>query len=206
MESIKLTFGTDEGFILSVSTVQNNYEKKNLLKIVMEEYDSDSYLINVFGAKDLKSVFPVFKVKDTSFFRFQLNGKTSGVLKTGSKGEISSFPVGDKVYGIEILNEDYQKLFESKGGHSNKILTVWYAPEEEDHGLFFKCRRTVTDGGEIEVDGLFSTATTATIALNNTSTEKFKRAYFKEPSFMHRRNFYFVFNKEEELMGNLYLN
>ena len=68
MDTITLTFGTEQFTYLSISSVQNNYEKKNLLPIALEENGPDSYKINIFGADNLDSVFPVFKTTKPSFF------------------------------------------------------------------------------------------------------------------------------------------
>lgn len=207
MDTLKLCFETDKGISISVSSVQNKYDKKNLLPIVMEEINYNSYLIHVFGADNLESVFPVIKVDHTAFLKLHLNNRSSPCLQVENSGELSSFPVGRKVYGLEILNETKQKLFESNGGHSNKVLTVEYSPDEgqDECGIYLNFERrgrTEFDGcSRIETDGC-----RATVALNNTSTETFNTKYFKEPQSMVKRHLYFVFEKKEKMMGNLYLD
>lgn len=207
MDTIRLNFGTKECVEFSVSSVQNSYNDENLLPIVVEEHLHDSYLVNIFGADNLKSVFPVFKVSSTSFFKFKLNNRKSPCLKV-HRGYISSFPFEGKVYGLEILNQDKQKEFESKGGHSNKILEVYFSPDEGEDvcGIYRSSSRTETDGisrCRTETDGIEPPL--ATVALNNTSTETYTKSYFREPTSMNKRTFYFVFNRKEKMMGNLYL-
>jgi hypothetical protein len=204
MQTIRLNFGTKECVEFSVSSVQNSYNDENLLPIVVEEHLHDSYLVNIFGADKLKSVFPVFKVSSTSFFKFKLNNRKSPCLKVDS-GYISSFPFEGKVYGLEILNQDKQKEFESKGGHSNKILEVYFSPDKgEDVCGIFSSSRTEIDGcSRTETDGIGPPL--ATVALNNSSTETYTKSHFREPKSMNKRTFYFVFKQTEKMMDNLYL-
>jgi len=212
METITLTFGTKGHVNFSVSSTQNNYEQKNLLRIVMEEDGPSSYLINIFGAENLESVFPVFKATETSFFKFEHNKRLSPCIRVGSGGQISSFIVQNTVYGLEILNESKQKIFERCGGHNQKNLNVWFGIDEgeDDCGIYFTVRqgKTETDGcSRVETDCIqFDGPKRATIALNNTSTEKYTTANFQEPWTMNKRTFKFCFKKSEKMMDNLYLN
>ena len=205
METITLTFGTDSRVNFSVSSTQNNYDQKNLLPIVMEENGPSSYKINIFGADNLESVFPVFKPTETSFFKFVHGTRSSQCIKVPSYGTISSFPFESKIYGLEVLNKPKQDLFEKYGGHDQKNLTVWFAVDEGEDvcGIYFTAGRTETDGcrSGIETDGL---TTLATIALNNSSKDVYEPAYFKEPKIMFKRTFNFCF-KKSKMMGNLYL-
>jgi hypothetical protein len=212
MESITLTFGTKGHVEFSVSSNQNNY--KTLLPIVIEENGPQSYNVNIFGAEEHESVFPFFKAIETSFFKFEHNDTRSPCIKIEDGGRISSFPIKDKVYGLEILNERKQKLFEKHGGHNQKNLIVWFGVDEgeDDCGIYFTTRRsdgldtrsrTETDGiSRVETDG----PRRATVALNNTSTERYTEAYFQEPLIMNKRTFNFVFQKSKKMMDNLYLN
>ena len=218
METITLTFGTKGHVKFSVSSNQNNY--KTLLPIVIEENGPQSYNVNIFGADEHESVFPFFKATETSFFKFEHNDNRSPCIKVEEGGHISSFPIKDKVYGLEILNERKQKLFEKHGGHHQKNLIVWFGIDEgeDDCGIYFTTRRTdgldirsrtETDGCRVETDGYSSpriVAQMATVALNNTSTERYTKAYFQEPQIMNKRTFNFVFQKSEKMMDNLYLN
>ncbi|CCV02241.1 hypothetical protein IIV30_046R [Invertebrate iridescent virus 30] len=225
MESITLTFGTMGSTQLSVSSVQNNYDKKNLLPIVIEENGPQGYTVNIFEADHLNSVFPFFKATETSFFKFKHNDKMSSCLRVQNGGQISSFPIKDKIYGLEILNENKQKMFEQAGGHHQKNLIVWFGVYEgyDDCGIYNW--RTQTDGGfnlksdGIQTDGGRRTETDggrrtdetdgyskATVALNNSSTEKFRSIYFKEPYKMNQRTFNFCFKKFDKMMDNLYIN
>jgi hypothetical protein len=225
MESITLTFGTKGRVEFSVSSKQNNY--KTLLPIVIEENGPQSYNVNIFGAEEHESVFPFFKATETSFFKFEHNDTRSSCFKIENGGRISSFLIEDKVYGLEILNERKQKLFEKHGGHNQKNLIVWFGVDEgeDDCGIYFTTRRsdsldnqctgrhgsqshdirprTETDGiSRVETDG----PCRATVALNNTSTERYTEAYFQEPLIMNKRTFNFVFQKSKKMMDNLYLN
>lgn len=206
MESITLTFGTKGHVEFSVSSNQNNY--KTLLPIVIEENGPQSYNVNIFGAEEHESVFPFFKATETSFFKFEHNDTRSPCIKIEDGGHISSFPIKDKVYGLEILNERKQKLFEKHGGHHQKNLIVWFGVDEgeDDCGIFFattrRFRTEFADVSRVETDG----PCRATVALNNTSTERYTEAYFKEPSIMNKRTFNFVFQKSKKMMDNLYLN
>jgi hypothetical protein len=208
MEAIRLTFGTKGHVNFSVSSVQNNYDSSNLLPIAMEENGPNSYNINIFGAENLESVFPVFKVTETSFFKFEHNAKISSCIRVKPPGQISSFPIEDTVYGLEILNKQKQNLFEKCGGHNQKNLTVWFGVDEGEDvcGIYCTPRkyRTQTDGCSDQVDGYMPKA--ATVALNNTSTEKYKSAYFQEPRTMNKRTFNFCFQQPKKMMDNLYLN
>jgi hypothetical protein len=195
METITLTFGTKGHVNFSVSSVQNNYDQKNLLPIVMEENGPSSYMINIFGAENLESVFPVFKATETSYFKFEHNAKISPCIRIRPGGQISSFPLQhNNVYGLEILNEKKQEKFEKCGGHNQKNLNIWFGVDEgeDECGIY---RRTETDGIS-QTDG----PRKATIALNNTSTEKY------QPWDMNKRTFNFCFNPALKMMDNLYLN
>ena len=215
METITLTFGTEGHVNFSVSSVQNNYDQKNLLPIVMEENGPSSYMINIFGAENLESVFPVFKAIETSYFKFEHNKKISPCIRIRPGGQISSFPIKDKdnVYGLEILNEKKQEKFEKCGGHNQKNLSIWFGVDEgeDDCGIYFTTRsRTETDGiSRVETDGISRVETDgprkATIALNNTSTEKYQSSSFQEPN-MNKRTFNFCFKPALKMMENLYLN
>ncbi|ADO00517.1 hypothetical protein WIV_gp173 [Wiseana iridescent virus] len=236
MESITLTFGGMGHTKFSVSSTQNKYTSDFLLPIVIEENGPEGYTVNIFGAENLESVFPVFKATETSFFKFKHSDKFSQCLRVKSGGQISSFPIENNVYGLEILNEKKQKMFESAGGHHQKNLTVWFGVDEgeDECGIYLFPRRTQTDGGfrgrtqtdggfrgrtqtddDIETDGGFTETDCmhlqsdgpkkATIALNNTSNEKFKSSYFKEPRTMNKRTFSFLFH-QKKMVGNLYLN
>lgn len=242
MESLKLTFGTMGSTQLSISSVQNCYDTKYLLPIVIEENGPYEYIVNIFDANHLESVFPFFKVTETSFFKFQHNDKLSPCLKIHNGGQISSFPVDDKVYGLEILNENKQTKFEKAGGHQQKKLIVWFGVDEGyDECGIYNMRKTETDGYNDltddliatdgysklinrtddsddsdydEIDGYKPIATDddykplklATIALNNTSMDKFQSKYFKEPKKMNKRTFIFCFKKFDKMMNNLYIN
>lgn len=208
METITLTFGTEGHVNFSVSSVQNNYDQKNLLPIVMEENGPSSYMINIFGAENLESVFPVFKAIETSYFKFEHNTKISPCIRIRPSGQISSFPIKDNVYGLEILNEKKQEKFEKCGGHNQKNLSIWFGVDEDegedDCGIYFTTRRSRTETDSIsrvETDG----PRKATIALNNTSTEKYQSSYFQEPN-MNKRIFNFCFKPALKMMENLYLN
>jgi hypothetical protein len=215
MEVITLTFGTNGRVNFSVSSSQNKYEKKNLLPIVMEEDGPSSYLISVLGAQDLESVFPVFKTVQRSFFKFEHNGKKSPCIRVPSYSEISSFYHDSTVYGLEILNEKKQKMFESAGGHSEKNLNVWFGIEDDEVTILYS-RRTETDGcgtfirpqTDVDEDCIATDSCCpppATIALNNTSSERYRTANFQEPKTMNKRTFRFCF-KNSKLLDNLYLN
>lgn len=199
MDTIRLTFGTKGHVNFSVSSIQNNYDKKNLLPIVIEEDGSSSYTVNIFGADNLASVFPVFKTIETSYFKFEHNSKLSSCILVPVDGQISSFIYNSKVYGLEILNEKKQKLFESYGGHRQKDLNVWFGIDEgkDECGIY---------GCTTETDGPCTYSPKATIALNNTSTEKYQIIRFEEPNVMNKRTFHFCFRKSELMMDNLYLN
>jgi hypothetical protein len=208
METITLTFGTTGHVNFSVSSVQNNYEKKNLLPIVIEEDGPNSYTVNIFGADNLNSVFPVFTTTETSFFKFEHSGKMSPCIKVKSNGQISSFLTrsssNSTIYGLEILNNQKQTLFEKCGGHSQKNLNVWFGIDEgeDDCGIYF--RNLETDGiSRVETDGIGPPR--ATIALNNSSEERYKQVYFEEPRIMNKRTFHFCFRKNEKMLGNMYL-
>lgn len=208
METITLTFGTNGHVNFSVSSVQNNYDAINLLPIVMEENGPFSYMINIFGAENLDSVFPVFKATETSYFKFEHNTKMSSYIRVKPGGQISSFPIKDNIYGLEILNERKQQLFEKCGGHNQKNLNVWFGIDEgeDECGIYFTARRSRTeiDGpSRTQIDG---PSQKATIALNNTSTEKYQSSYFQEPQNMNRRTFNFCFKPTLKMMDNLYLN
>lgn len=198
MDTITLTFGTSSFVNFSVSSTQNNYEQKNLLPIVMEENGPSSYKINIFGADNLGSVFPVFKPTETSFFRFTHGIKCSPCIKVSAYGTISSFPFESKIYGLEVLNKTKQELFEKYGGHDQKTLTVWFAVDagEDECGIYFTAGRTETDSSDL--------TTLATIALNNSSKDTYEQVHFKEPEIMHKRTFNFCF-KKSKMMDNLYL-
>lgn len=210
METITLTFGTNSHVNFSVSSTQNNYEKKNLLPIVMEEDGPFSYTINIFGADNLESVFPVFQTTETSFFKFEHGDKYSSCIKVSAYGQISSFPYKSQVYGLEILNEKKQNLFEKYGGHKQKNLNVWFGIDEgeDECGIYFTTRRTETDGCT-QIDGptpINLKRSRATIALNNTSCDRYKSTFFTEPKNMNKRTFHFCFKKSNNMMDNLYLN
>lgn len=123
MDTLKLTFGTVGSVDFSVSAKQNNYD--DLVKIVMEESGPKSYLIHLLDGQKYDSVFPVFKAVDQPcYFKFKHGNKTSNIIKVPKSGKISSFPIDDTVYGLEILNVGKQTAFESKGGHVLKNLVV----------------------------------------------------------------------------------
>lgn len=221
MNKVTLTFGTLGYVEFSVSAVQNKYDHSNLLKIAMEESGPDSYTIYIFGADNLDSVFPVFKTTEISYFKFQHNDKVSPCIRVPNNGKISSFPIEGKVYGLEILNKRKQMLFEQHGGHNQKELVVWFGIDEGED---------VCDG---RVDSLsyppplvsaipelsfvedceeeVFLSERATIALNNTSTERFQSLSFREP-FMNKRSFSFCFQKGNQevgnnnMVGNLYIS
>jgi hypothetical protein len=216
MESITLTFGTKGHVEFSVSSNQNNY--KTLLPIVIEENGPQSYNVNIFGAEEHKSVFPFFKATETSFFKFEHNDTRSPRIKIEDGGRISSFPIKDKVYGLEILNERKQKLFEKQGGHNQKNLIVWFGVDEgeNDCDIYFTARKS--DDLDNQCTGRHGSAShdirsrtetdgprRATVALNNTSAERYTEAYFQEPLIMNKRTFNFVFQKSKKMMDNLYL-
>ena len=210
METITLTFGTTGHVNFSVSSVQNNYDKKNLLPIVIEEDGPSSYTVNIFGADNLDSVFPVFTTTETSFFKFEHGDKFSPCIQVKSGKQISSFLtcsyVNSTVYGLEILNNRKQTLFEKCGGHSQKNLNVWFGVDEgeDDCGIFFRSR-TETDGiSNTETDGISNSPPRATIALNNSSKEMYQHSYFQEPKIMNKRTFHFCF-RNEKMMDNMYL-
>ncbi|CCV02068.1 hypothetical protein IIV25_050R [Invertebrate iridovirus 25] len=235
MENITLTFGTVGHTKFSMSSTQNKYTSDFLLPIVVEENGPQGYTVNIFGAENLESVFPVFTATETSFFKIKHDDKLSPVIRVQKGKQISSFPIEEKVYGLEILNEEKQKKFENAGGHSQKNLTVWFGVDEgkDECGIYLYPRgrtqtdggsRTQTDGGRryTECDGGWNRPQTecdgggfhnlqtdgpshATIALNNTSTEKYKSSYFQEPKIMNKRTFNFCFH-QTKMMGNLYLN
>lgn len=142
METLKFTFGTSGSFNLSVSAAQNNHD--NLLKIVMEESGPNSYMIHLLDGHHLDSAFPVFKAGDqTCFFKFKHGTKRSNLIKMFKGAAISSFPINREVYGLEVLNQSKQKMFESKGGHSLKDLTVCFGvlPEYGDETGIYRRRR-----------------------------------------------------------------
>jgi hypothetical protein len=229
METITLTFGTTGHVNFSVSSVQNNYEKKNFLPIVIEEDGPSSYMVNIFGADNLDSVFPVFTTTETSFFKFEHGGKFSPCIQVKSGKQISSFLTrsnsNSTVYGLEILTDRKQTLFEKCGGHTQKNLNVWFGIDEgeDDCGIFFRSR-TETDGISTElgkgatlpqrgkgtphpkgwVATLPQRGKGAPIVLNNSSQERYKQAYFEEPKTMNERTFHFCF-RNEKMMGNIYL-
>jgi hypothetical protein len=211
MDTITLTFGTEGCIKFSISSTQNNYEKKNLLPIVIEEDGPQSYLVNIFGADNLESVFPVFTATQLSFVKFEHNGKFSPCIKIKTNAQLSSFPIENIVYGLEILNEQKQKLFEDRGGHKHKNLNVWFGVHDKNVSRTVSC----VEFDCMHLDNLtFDIADSsnqsskhvdrATIALNNSSTERFKPSYFEEPKIMNQRTFNFCF-KNKEMMDNLYL-
>ena len=226
METITLSFGTKGCVEFSVSSIQNNYDRKNFLPIVMEEEGPSSYRIYINCDETIESVFPIFKVNKTSFFKFQHNNISSPCIKV-DKGHISSFISNNVVYGLEILNESKQKKFEASGGHKHKELKVWFGIEDEGQdecGPFRIMRHTETDGccspqKDVETDGCCSpqkdvetdsidfgkAKKKATIALNNSSSEVYKQSYFEEPEIMNERTFHFLFQTKPKMMGNLYL-
>jgi hypothetical protein len=206
MENITLTFGTVGHTKLSVSSAQNKYTSDFLLPIVVEENGPQGYTVNIFGAENLESVFPVFTATETSFFKIKHDDKLSPIIRVQKDKHLSSFPNKEKVYGLEILNEEKQKMFENAGGHHQKNLTVWFGVDEGKD----ECGRTETDRPQTECDGggFYNGGcgpSHATIALNNTSTEKYKSSYFQEPKIMNKRTFNFCF-RQKNMMGNLYLN
>lgn len=257
METITLTFGTKGCVNFSVSKVQNNYEEHNLLPIVIEESGPETYAVNIFGADDLTSVFPVFKASETSYFKFEHNDKISPFIKVEKNGKISSFPINSTVYGLEILNKQKQNLFEKSGGHTLKNLVIWfgvdegvdecgillknndqsdrnhnrdndyardndhgddddYARNRRDHGddddidsldslSSRKCKKVISKEKPIVRNSTIRTKEKATVALNNTSNEKYISAPFKVPSQMNKRIFNFYFKTSNKMMGNLYL-
>jgi hypothetical protein len=124
METITLTFGTQNQVMLSVSSIPDNYEKQNLLPIVMEEDGFNSYAVNIFGADNLRSVFPIFKATETSCFKFGYNGRISTFIKVLKDAQISSFPNQNETCNLEIYNE--------KNGYSIKnTLIVWFGVLDE---------------------------------------------------------------------------
>lgn len=201
-----LTFGTEGHVNFGVSSLQNNYEQKHTLSVVVEEDKfCTHYNVKIYGADNLESVFPFFKVTETSFFRFehgendlglkrssncidlpfgQILGlkRSSNCIRVQKDGYISSFPdkKNNKIYGLEILNYNKQKLFEKNGGHNHKNLNVWFGPYEGED-VCGKWSTFETD----EVDGQTKPL------LNNTSTERFISTYFQEPKVMNKRTFNF---------------
>jgi hypothetical protein len=194
METIKLTFGTASCVNFSMAKTQNKYD--NLYKIVMEENAYKSYSIHIMDGEDAESAFPVFKVDRTSFFKFRHGDKESPPLVVHAGRRISSFPLDGKVYGLEVLNERKQKSFESKGGHDHKTLTVWFGVAEQPE-------RVVEYDCMLQCDG---PCAPATVALNNTSTQKFVPSEYTVPKVMHKATFTFCFEKPQQMMDNLYLS
>lgn len=218
MDIITLTFGTKEYIEFGVSSVQNDYSKT--LKLVMSENGPDSYLFYIFGADGCESVFPFFRAGGTSVMRFEFGDKLSPYVRIAKNDCISSFKHKDKVYGLEILNENRQKRFEKAGGHRIKSFAVEFGVDDgiDDCGIYFTAR-TETDGsryrGYLETDSIQKRTETdspaaakwgrATVALNNTSTDQYKTAYFDIPNIMNKRIFNFKFIPNEKMMDNLYL-
>jgi len=191
--TLRLDFGTGGYVNFCVSRVQNNYTQNNLLPITIEK---DGTTINVFGAETLLSVFPVFKTEQTSYFKFEHNGKRSPCIQVSPNQSISSFMIQDVVYGLEILCKKKQDSFESSGGHSCKDLTVWLGVDK----VVYNDYNTSTKDCACEI---FGSQQAATVALNNTSSDKYITGYFLEPSDMNKRTFHFRF---KNMFGNLYLN
>jgi hypothetical protein len=207
METLKLNFGTRGCFHFSVAATQNNYN--DLLKIVVEEDSKDSYLVHVMGADTLESVFPVFKAVDSACcFKFEHGQKESNYIRVLKGGQISSFTVDKVVYGIEILNEKKEKYFEENGGHNLKQLKVSFGAFKEVEQTT-SLSRDVTDDGCYSTDGCSTdgfTRKSATVALNNSSTDKYRSAEFNLP-VMHKRTLKFCFESKSDntMKDNLYL-
>jgi hypothetical protein len=209
MDTINLTFGTKGNVNFCISTIQNNYDRSNLLPIVVEENGPESYLVNIFDSDHCESVFPVFKTVSNpySYFKFshgdnERGWKQSQVIRVAPNKCISSFPIGSTVYGLEILNENKEKRFEEHGGHHLKSFTVEFGVDEMNS--YDGCR-VETDSCCLETDGYCQSKKIATVALNNSSTERYTTAYFDEPDFMGKRTFNFHFKNNLKMMDTLYL-
>jgi len=217
MNSVKLYFGTTGYVNLSVSSRQNNYTPAFSLPITMEEDGATTYIINVFGAEN--SVYPVFKTSETSYFKFEHNNKNSPCIKVQKNQCISSFISNDVVYGLEVLNKKRQNEFEKSGGHKCKDLAVWFAVDSPVSSNIFssqsydECddshKKPITtynfSFGDFEEDVAAMESVKATVALNNTSTDKYQTVSFVEPKVMNKRTFRFCFKNKPTMLGNLYL-
>lgn len=149
MESIALTFGTQSRVTLSVSSVRDNYEKQYFLPIVIEEDGPYSYMVHIFGANNLESVFPIFKVTETSYLKFAHNGRLSSYIKVPKDTPISSFSNKNDIYNLEICNEKRQPLpiFEKCGYYKRNTLIVWFGllRGEDDREIYTGTNYTLID-------------------------------------------------------------